>query len=164
MRMLLWFLALCSGLRIGHCCKPQHMSQMWLGSSVACGIGHNCSSSSTTNRELPICHRCSHKKKRKKETQFHGFQEGLSFTSLCSPPHPAPTSSAPLPSTIGVGLASRSGQSPDITWAGSISTHWGTYRLKLIGTTTTLIWSCYKPQKCEASFILLVSGLTNLKK
>ena len=63
LEFLLWL----SGLRIQHCCKLQHRSQVQPRSSIAVAIAWACGSDSTPSAGISICRRCSHKKKKKKE-------------------------------------------------------------------------------------------------
>ena len=60
MRMQVRFLALLSGLRIQCCCKLWRRSQMHLGSGVAVAVAK-----ASPILGIPICHRCSPKKKEK---------------------------------------------------------------------------------------------------
>lgn len=89
---------------------------------------------------------------------FEVFQEGLSFTSLCSLPSPfiwgLDLESWPIPWLVRYGY---------ITWDGPIRIHWNIFLLKLLGNVTFFLWICHKPQKCDGPFILLMSGLTSLK-
>ena len=67
LRMQVRALASLSGLRIQHCRKLWHRSQMWLGSAVAAAVAQASgdTSDSTPPLETSIHHRCGHKKKKK---------------------------------------------------------------------------------------------------
>ena len=60
-------LASFSGLRIWHCRKLWHRSQLQLRSGVVSDAGHACSSNSTPDPRTSTCCRCSHKMKKKKK-------------------------------------------------------------------------------------------------
>ena len=69
MKILVWSLALLSGLRIWHCHKLRHRSQMRLRSGFAVAVvwADSHSSDSTPSLGASICHGCGPKKTKEKE-------------------------------------------------------------------------------------------------
>ena len=87
MRIWVPFLALLSGLRIQHCCKLQHRSQMWLwfGIAMALVLSGSCSCNSIPGLRTSTCCKFSpnKQKNKNKNKDWRKNFEGVLVLLLC---------------------------------------------------------------------------------